>query len=80
MLVNAGEKVRRVADRMIVVILDSFSSNVVKVLQFDNNFKLGGMAVSLSDVANRMQPANFRATQDALRCELSLDDLKNACW
>ena len=66
--------------RMIVTILDSYSSNVVKVIQFENNFKLDGMAVSLADVAKPMQPANFAATQEALRCEFSLDDLKSACW
>lgn len=65
---------------MIVIIVDSFSSNVLKVLKLENNFNLGGMAISLADAANRMEPANFAATQDALRCELSLDDPKNACW
>jgi hypothetical protein len=49
-----------------------FSSSVPKVLQFDHNFKLGGMAVSLGNVANRMHPADFTATQEALKCEFSL--------
>jgi hypothetical protein len=65
-------------DRLKVIILDSFHSKTEGFFEFANEFGFGQFEAHLKAIRAGDTPADFAATQAALREEFSLEELKNA--
>ncbi len=59
-----------------VLIVDSYNSEVVGFVEFENNFDLGKFATVISQVVGTEPVADFAQTQEAVRKEFSLEVLK----
>ncbi len=60
-----------------VVVRDSFLDTTEASLQFANNFGMKDLAAMCTYVLHTEEPADFRATEQALQAEFTLEDLKN---
>ena len=58
------------------LVIDSTSGEVVGFYELKNDFDLGHFAEGISMIADKGPAADFALTQEALRAEFSLEDLK----